>query len=176
MNEAATLQFISQNSAIPVPRLLGCFEDSDAVYLIMEYVDGVGMQSLNDDQRAVVTLELQQHLQTLAQLRSSRIGGPSALVVSPHRVINKTYRDDRKFRPGADDEFGFCHNDLSQHNVIVDPETLKIRAIIDWEYAGFYPAYFEAQFNRRIGPSVALANETDDTQQLLDFLQRQESP
>ena len=31
----------------------------------------------------------------------------------------------------------FCHNDLSANNVIVDPKTLKIAAIIDWEYAGF---------------------------------------
>ena len=37
----------------------------------------------------------------------------------------------------------FCHNDFSTHNVIVNPSTLKVNAIIDWEYAGFYPVEFE---------------------------------
>lgn len=56
----------------------------------------------------------------------------------------------------------FCHNDLSMNNVIVDPGTLKIKAIIDWEYAGFYPSEFEFPFYQRLGPSVALESEADD--------------
>ncbi|KAK4235309.1 hypothetical protein C8A03DRAFT_17940, partial [Achaetomium macrosporum] len=35
-----------------------------------------------------------------------------------------------------------CHNDLSQDNVIVNPETLKVDAIIDWKYGGFWPEWF----------------------------------
>lgn len=31
------------------------------------------------------------------------------------------------------EEYVFCHHDLSQHNIIVEPETLKIAAIVDWE-------------------------------------------
>lgn len=47
----------------------------------------------------------------------------------------------------------FCHNDLSQSNVIVDPESLKIAAIIDWEFGGFYPEYFEVPYYRSPKPS-----------------------
>jgi len=55
-------------------------------------------------------------------------------------------------------------------NVIIDPISLKIRAIIDWEYAGFYPEYFDTRFYKRLGPSVALEGEKDDSEELLDFL------
>ena len=41
LNEAASLTFVRENSAIPVPTLHCCFEDDDAVYLVMEYIDGV---------------------------------------------------------------------------------------------------------------------------------------
>lgn len=47
--------------------------------------------------------------------------------------------------------------------------TLQIRAIIDWEYAGFYPEFFDFPFFKRLGPSVALDDEVDDTEKLLEF-------
>lgn len=50
---------------------------------------------------------------------------------------------------------------LHEH-VIVDPDTLKIKAIIDWEYVGFYPPEFESPFYQRLGPSIALDGEVDD--------------
>lgn len=69
----------------------------------------------------------------------------------------------------------FCHNDLSMHNIIVDPATLKIKAIIDWEYAGFFPTEFEGMFFRRPGPSVALEGEINDEKQLLDIMYENEA-
>ncbi|UKZ62309.1 uncharacterized protein TrAtP1_003560 [Trichoderma atroviride] len=48
------------------------------------------------------------------------------------------------------------------NNVIVDLGTLKIKAIVDWEYAGFYPPEFEFPFYQRPGSSVALDGEVDD--------------
>lgn len=68
----------------------------------------------------------------------------------------------------------FCHNDLSTHNVIVDPDTLRIKAILDWEYAGFFPAEFEGMFFRRPGPSVALDGEENGVDRLLDILHQNE--
>lgn len=114
------------------------------------------MSDLAEAQKAVVRQELEEHLRELQTLRSRRLGGPSGIVVPPHRVLGS-------LGPSADDdEYVFCHNDLSQQNVIIDPETLKINAIIDWEYAGFYPARFEWPFYNRLGPSVAVGDEVDD--------------
>lgn len=78
--------------------------------------------------------------------------------------------DDWHLCPSDYDEYVFCHNDPSQQNVIVNPNTLKINAIIDWEYAGFYPGFFEAPFYQRHGPSVAIYGEVDDMPELVKFL------
>ncbi|THV45598.1 hypothetical protein BGAL_0471g00080 [Botrytis galanthina] len=60
--------------------------------------------------------------------------------------------------------------DLSQHNIIVDPVTLKIKAIIDFEYSSFWPMQFELPVHTRLGPSVAREGESDDADELLKFL------
>lgn len=56
-------------------------------------------------------------------------------------------------------------------SIIVDPQTLKIRAIIDWEYDGFFSEYFEWPFYERPGPSIALDGEHDDSAELLQFME-----
>lgn len=171
LNEAACLKFIKAHSDIPVPNLHCSFEDDGAVYLIMDYVDGVGMNSLNESERVVVTQELERHLHTLRGLRSSKIGGPAGHIILPYRASRITFRDNWNLQSSETDEYVFCHNDLSQHNVIVEPDSLKIAAIIDWEYAGFYPAFFERRFFERIGPSVVADGEQDDSQTLVEFIE-----
>lgn len=37
----------------------------------------------------------------------------------------------------------FAHADLSWENILVDPETGGIQGILDWEMAGFWPAWWE---------------------------------
>jgi aminoglycoside phosphotransferase len=170
-NEADSLRYIRQHTDIPVPTVYSDFEDDDAYYLVVEYVEGVGMNDLSDDQKAVVREELEGHLAKLKTLRSNRMGGPSGIVIPPYRVMRQTERDEWDLQAAEVDEYVFCHNDLSQHNVVVDPETLKITGIVDWEYAGFYPARFEMPFYTRLGPSVALGEEVDDSAELLAFLE-----
>lgn len=82
----------------------------------------------------------------------------------------KSARQQWKMRPFESGDLVFCHNDLSANNVIVDPTTLKVNAIIDWEYAGFYPETFERNFFTRVGPSVALEGEVNDENRLLDVM------
>lgn len=170
INEADSLRYILSHTDIPVPKVYCDFEDDDAYYLIMEYVDGVSMSGLEEDQKSIVREELQIHLAKLKTLKSHRMGGPSGIVIPPHRVLRRTSLDNWRLQPSDQEEYVFCHNDLSQENVIVNPETLKIRAIIDWEYAGFFPANFEWPFYTRLGPSVAIDGEVDDSLRMLEFL------
>lgn len=79
----------------------------------------------------------------------------------------KSARQEWKMKPLESEDLVLCHNDLSMNNVIVDPETLKVNAIVDWEYAGFYPGQFEGKFFKRTGPSVALDGEVNDEARLL---------
>lgn len=60
--------------------------------------------------------------------------------------------------------------DLSQQNVLVCHDELKISAIIDWEYSGFWPEKFERRFYERLGPSVALEGEVDDVDEILSLM------
>lgn len=91
-------------------------------------------------------------------------------MIPPHRVLQHSETDNWHLKPSDHDEYVFCHNDLSQQNVIVDPDTLKINAIIDWEYARFYLARFERPFYTRLDPSIAGKDEADDSLDLLEFL------
>ncbi|KAF4462084.1 kinase-like domain [Fusarium albosuccineum] len=160
---------------IPVPTVYCHFEDDGAYYLITEYIEGVSMSELPEEQKAVVREELESQRAKLKTLKSCRLGGPSGLVIPPYRVLQRTKTDDWNLRLSSHDEYVFCHNDLSQQNVIVDPDTLKIRAIIDWEYAGFFPPRFEYPFYNRLGPSSAINDEVDDSLDLLEFLHSEES-
>lgn len=150
--------------------MYGAFEVDDSYFLIMEYVDGISMSQLSEEDKEVVYAELQ-HLATLREIKRNTIGGPSGLVIPPYRVMK--CRDNDTWIPRLSEiaEYVFCHNDISQYNVIVDPRTLKINAIIDWEYAGFFPRYFEAPFYKRPGPSVAINEESDDVPKLLRFFE-----
>ncbi|KAI6265413.1 hypothetical protein MCOR26_010749, partial [Pyricularia oryzae] len=76
-NEAATLQYIAKNTNIPIPKLIGSFEDDGAVYLITEHVEGVQMNKLDQDQRKKVEKEVEFHLQTFKKLCSAKWGGLS---------------------------------------------------------------------------------------------------
>lgn len=102
------------------------------------------------------------------------VSAHKAQVVPPWRVLKHPVRAKWSMKTRKEKDLVFCHNDLGTHNVIVDPETLKVKAIIDWEYAGFYPAEFEGMYFRRPGPSGALAGEHNDEQELLKIMYENE--
>ena len=99
------------------------------------------------------------------------MGGFLGDVIVPYRVGKTLPRDQfLKLREATTPDFVLCHNDLGQHNFIVDEKTLKIKAILHWEYAGFYPLEFDRAFYLRAGPSVALEGEENDVPRLLEVL------
>ncbi|KAL9099301.1 MAG: hypothetical protein Q9163_005179 [Psora crenata] len=140
------------------------------ITFVLEYVQGVNMSDLTEGQKKTVMEEIDIHLASLRSLTSKTVGGPSGLIIPPYRVTLQTANDRWRIPASEANHYVFCHNDLSQQNIIVDPNTLKINAIVDWEYSGFYPVFFDFPFYTRLGPSVAVEGETDDTSRLLDFL------
>jgi aminoglycoside phosphotransferase (APT) family kinase protein len=90
-------------------------------------------------------------------------------VIPPHRVLVNRGPMTWRMKPRAEEDLVLCHNDLSPDNIIVGPITLKIKAIIDREYAGFFPPQFEGMFYKRLDPSVALEGEADDAKELLQL-------
>ena len=98
------------------------------------------MNNLGDKQCKVVETELE----TLRTLKSDIWGNPE--LPGPSRLLLATASETRNKGSSARPQWRikseniiFCHNDLSTHNVIVGPESSRAEAIIDWEYAGFFP-------------------------------------
>ncbi|KAI0429904.1 hypothetical protein F5Y09DRAFT_309098 [Xylaria sp. FL1042] len=170
--DAAILVYLREKTNVPLPRLQSVFEDDGAFYHSTEYVDGVIMSELTEEKKQVVTKELLQHVATLQSLRSDTPGVPGeSLLCPPQRVTSGQWKVNSCWRPREKKgDYVLCHNDLGQHNIIVDPETLKINAIIDWEFGGFWPKWFERCFWERPGPSIALEGEEDDVERCREWL------
>jgi hypothetical protein len=171
--DVAVQQYLRERTNIPLPAFASAFEDDGAMYLVMEFVQGVRMDELSEEDQKVVEKELLQHVETLKSLRSDTPGVPGEpLMIAPQRVCDFHWKYHSAWRPrsGVKGDFVFCHNDLGQHNVLVDPKTLKITAIIDWEFGGFWPEWFERPFWARRGNSYALEGEEDDTERCREWL------
>jgi hypothetical protein len=170
--DAAILRYLREKTDIPLPAAECAFEDDGAFYLQTQFVEGVSMRELSEKEKDVVMKEVEQHVATLQSLRSDTPGVPGeSLLCPPGRVANSRWKWNSCWKPkDIKGDYVFCHNDLGQHNVIVDPGTLKIKAIIDWEFGGFWPAWFEKPFWKRPGPSGILEGEEDDVQRCRDWL------
>lgn len=173
-NDAAIVRYLREKTDIPLPRLLGTWEDDGAFHFCTEWVEGVSMAELSDEDQEVVKKEVEQHVATLRSLRSDTPGVPGDdLMFPPTRLSAGLWGVHSCWRPrGTSGSYVFCHNDLGQHNVIVDPETLRIKAIIDWESGGFWPEWFERPFWERAGPSVAIDGEKEDVERCREWVLR----
>ncbi|TLS20677.1 uncharacterized protein PpBr36_11011 [Pyricularia pennisetigena] len=173
-NEAASLQFIREKTNIPVPEVLEAYDDRGAFVLVTKLLPGVQMCKLSAEQQIKVMEEVEAQIKVLQSIKSSRTGGPTGIVCPPPRAT-------RWFPKGTvwssttpkEPDLVFCHCDLSQTNILVDPETLSITGIIDWEFSGFWPDYFEAPYFRDPRPSGAQFVEPADNVEVVDFLERQ---
>ncbi|KAI9749710.1 MAG: Calcineurin subunit B [Chaenotheca gracillima] len=168
-NEAASLRYIKQMTNVPVPAVLDAYEQEGSFYLWTELVRGIPMKELSRPDQAVVMREVEQHLLTLHELHFGRVGGPSGIISPPPRATSH-FDVHHEWVSAPTAGLVFCHNDLSQSNILVNPDDLKISGIIDWEFAGYYPSYFEAHFFRDPRPSGAQMRDLGDDLQLVDFL------
>ena len=170
-NEAACLRFIREKTTIPVPDVLEAYEDNGAFILVTRRLQGVEMNDLSPEHQAVVMKEVEEQIQALQTLRSSNVGGPTGIICPPQRVTQYFPKDKKwSIRLPTKGDLVFCHCDLSQSNIIVNPESLKIEGIIDWEYGGFWPKLFESPFFRDPRPSGAQFRCDSDNTPFRQFL------
>lgn len=182
-NEADSLRFVATLTDVPVPKVLALFEDFGACFLITETVPGVEMSRLREEDKEVVNQQLRKHIATLHSLRSNILGGPGGQIIVPRPVMRASHQDHWNLMQGNPVEgatmarYVFCHGDLSEHNVIVDPETLQVQAILDWEHAGFWPEFFEGGMYTRVGPRACWDGDCPvRVGRMLGFLQANEVP
>ncbi|KAL9125970.1 MAG: hypothetical protein Q9217_004900 [Psora testacea] len=172
-NEKAALEYIATHTSIPVPRVLDCFELEGAYHLITKLVPGVPLDHIEAEDKPRALRQVDAFIRDcvlpqLHTLKSRRIGSLIGFVIPPTRVIE---RDNREFwlnKSSSKDQYVFCHNDLAQHNIMVDPETLQVVAILDWESSGFYPPDFEAPLWLR--PYYERVDDAAEIDRLIEFL------
>jgi hypothetical protein len=146
-NEVAAIRYVqSLDIHISTPNIRCAFEDHGRYYIVTDIVPGVRLKELPEDKKAPVIEELKGYVAQCTQSSYGRLSGRHDCTLS--RWEGCTSR--------SSSEAARSHYPSGQQNVIVDEKTLKINAILDWEYAGFYPPEFDRAFYLRPGPSVAL--------------------
>jgi hypothetical protein len=165
-NEAKALDLVSTRTTLPVPRLLAHGTHPDGRrYLTTEYIPGptlaefphrtcskpagqlhTGATPCSECSRQAysnaVAFVSSTMMPQLAALQS-RVRGIDGFVMPPSWLspdLQPPWKGKRCWEtlPLERPEYVFQHGDLSDHNIIMDPQTLEVRALIDWEYAGFY--------------------------------------
>lgn len=153
-NEAAVLQFIVKHTTIPVPKFLGLWVDNGLVHLKTALVKtGVELQHIEEPRRPAAVREVTRQLESeilpqLRRLHRNFMGSPNPLlpVIPPNRFWD--LKESRVWPSTVKDvdDYVFCHTDLDSQNILVDPNTFRIVAIIDWETAGFFPQEWELHY------------------------------
>lgn len=145
-NERSAIEYVRAHTTIPVPEVVLYLDEGDRVYLGTEIVEGMRMDEIKDaDDKAKVIAQLDGFVEQLAQLRSPTIRGFAPQPCWPLAITS--YREiaaPLEFREDREKGYPLCHGDLHQGNVIVDRDTMQVKAVIDWEHCGFYPPEIDA--------------------------------
>lgn len=173
-NEACVMRFVKANTTIPVPEVIS----SDWDRITMEYVEGQTLQQawpiLTPAQRSDILAQLRGYIaqmRALGGLYIGRFGGQGVLLPSittrsggpfnttaelhewlvrppPQRIQAETmYWHEITAHLAADYPVVFTHGDLASRNILVREG--RIVSILDWEFAGWYPEYWEYVFALR---------------------------
>jgi aminoglycoside phosphotransferase (APT) family kinase protein len=170
-HEAETLRFIATNTTIPVPKVHDVqWEDGKVVAIVMDYMPGERLDeawdTLDVDQKLSIASELHSYMNQLRDLKGSYIGaidrgkaiigqiasiecGPfdseqqfnEFILGDIVKAAPDLLRHYAKFALMDDHEIVFTHADFAPRNILV--EGGRVTAILDWEYAGWYPEHWE---------------------------------
>ncbi|TFY82315.1 hypothetical protein EWM64_g1701 [Hericium alpestre] len=165
--EAEVMIYVRQQTKIPVPAVHLVFSKGRDTYIVMQYIRGRNLQGywkvMSASKREKVATQLSEHLQSLRSLSSpNQVPGPigGGRCVGPWFTFYGAgpFKTKDELITWLNRKLGFAkassvrsfttdhplvltHQDISPRNLILDHSgTLWI---IDWELAGWYPAFFE---------------------------------
>jgi hypothetical protein len=173
LNEALAIAYVKRHTSIPVPNVITTFEDQGCFYLVEEFFRGsIIAAEAPKKKHGFIRIQLEGFVAQLEQLKSKRIESfvPDTIFFPARMESNRRLLGNARYVEDENKPYHLCHGDLSWANVLVDPKTFKVLAVIDWEFAGFYPHGFEGEYWKRLGRCAAEEGEVDDTDKLVAVL------
>jgi aminoglycoside phosphotransferase (APT) family kinase protein len=170
-HEAETLRFIAANTTIPVPKVHDIhWQDGQLVSIVMDYMPGKRLDeawdTLDADQKLSIADELHSYINQLRNLKGDYIGAidrGKAIIGQIASIEGGPFDSEQQFNEfilgdivkSAPDilrhyaksalldnhEIVFTHADFAPRNILV--EGGRVTAVLDWEYAGWYPEHWE---------------------------------
>ncbi|KAF7859748.1 hypothetical protein EAF04_008827 [Stromatinia cepivora] len=167
-NEVNALKLVSQQTAIPVPRLIDHGVNSDGTqYLVTELSGGINLDRLceigcrvpigpkhTEDISCEICVRkaysnainfIQNTVLPQLSTLKSKERGINGFVMPPAWLPIDTQEPWKgrtgpwKTLPLPSPSYVFQHGDLAAHNILIDKHTLEVNTLIDWEYAGYFP-------------------------------------
>ncbi|RTE75382.1 hypothetical protein BHE90_010155 [Fusarium euwallaceae] len=173
MTEVDNLVFIRSRTTIPVPKILNAYEKDGCQYVVMEFLEGEKLESawpkLSVEDRESICSELHEYLGQMRNIPAPKAligsvsggpavdrrslgalkGGPFACEEEFNKWQLEQLRDNTPLlnqdmyaaMHRTDHKIVFSHGDLGFHNIMIRDG--HITAILDWEYAGWYPEHWD---------------------------------
>lgn len=198
LTEAATMRFVTKNTALPVPKVYCAFVRKSRAYVVMERIQGESLSrvwgSLSKESRHRITSQLQRMFDELRRLQPPKRSGVESCIGGslhdsrithslprithslshkvppvprfgpfnsiqkfhlwlreglnpsehPEREVDHDWIDIKDMVEKQDGPWPatvFTHGDLNPSNIIVRGD--EVVGIIDWEFAGWYPPYWD---------------------------------
>lgn len=162
-SEDKTIAFVKKIAPqISTPEVIYTWTDHDRSYLILRRMEGSTLRdawaSLSLSQRHSVVKTIATHCDLLAQNTSQMLGSATGRPVlepylSPsnsgllglltHKECERYFSAPSDGCPTIGRDFHFYHPDLGPGNIMVSDDG-RVAGILDWEAAGYYPAFWIA--------------------------------
>jgi serine/threonine protein kinase len=172
-SEAEAMQFVAENTSIPVPKVHKVYQLRGSTYIVMEYVEGKSgraWSTFSESVKKQVIADLKGYIAELRALRpmdSSAVSSVSGGPIYDHRIGgvsgNGPFSNHEDFHAflrlnwplhACTGELepiqvahGLKHTSKFTHGDLVPRNVIirdgRVAAIIDWDCAGVYPEYWE---------------------------------
>jgi aminoglycoside phosphotransferase (APT) family kinase protein len=169
--EFHNMNFIRSNTSIPIPKIISLQKSNDKWNLTMEKIDGVTLESCLNSLPPEDILSIDEQIYGyILQLRSikpdngmmnlgnyiytnkeanidectSSVRDFVSIWIKRSKVCSMTLLEKFKELPPV-----FSHGDLTPSNIII--KNGKVVSLIDWEYSGFYPYFWDTYVMARYG-------------------------
>jgi aminoglycoside phosphotransferase len=159
---------VASHTTIPVPKVISFGEyENGLAYLEVERLSGIVLEKIKSRCRmeegerhvreglcrecGVIAEENAKQfinetvLPQLAKLRSQTMG-LNGFVLPPPWILEHDDRLHWEPKTATSASYTFCHGDLAAHNIMIEPRSLRVVGLFDWEYAGYFPPEFQVWF------------------------------